>query len=154
MNSPFYELGFKTYKFRLKSDNEKHQIFDEFRKKWIVCTPEEWVRQNLLKLLVLEYNFPTNLISVEKSLSVSGRNFRFDALIYDREYKPLMIVECKAPTVCLKQEVFDQIWNYNYIIGAPFFFITNGITIVMGHNHKKEGVKFFDRILEYSELTI
>lgn len=152
MNSLFNNLGFKTYEFKIKTENEKKLIFDEFRKKWIVCTPEEWVRQNLIKLLIIEYNFPINLVSVERSLAVAGRQYRFDALIYNREFKPLMIVECKAPSVILKQEVFDQIWNYNYKIEAPYFFITNGITIVMGKCDKAEGVKFFDKIKSFDEL--
>ncbi|MDD3739769.1 MAG: type I restriction enzyme HsdR N-terminal domain-containing protein [Bacteroidales bacterium] len=152
MTNPFNILGFKTYEFKLKSEAEKNLIYDEFRKTWIVCTPEEWVRQNLLKFLVSEFGFPVNLVSVEKSLSVAGRKYRFDALIYNKEFKPLMIIECKAPSVSLKQEVFDQIWNYNYKIGAPYFFITNGLTIVMGECVKNGGVKFFEKIKSFNDL--
>ncbi|HOZ29832.1 MAG TPA: type I restriction enzyme HsdR N-terminal domain-containing protein [Bacteroidales bacterium] len=153
MSNPFNNLGFKTFEFKLKTDAGKNCIFDEFRKKWIVCTPEEWVRQNLIKLLISDYSFPISLVSIERELTVAGRKYRFDALVYNKEFKPLMIIECKAPTVTLKQDVFDQIWNYNYVIEAPFFFITNGLTIVMGKCDKVKGVEFFDRIKKFDELV-
>ncbi|MDR2009152.1 MAG: type I restriction enzyme HsdR N-terminal domain-containing protein [Bacteroidales bacterium] len=151
-NSPFYELCFPERKFRLKKEAEKFFIYDELRKKWIICTPEEWVRQNLLKYLVSELKFPQNLIAVEKSLSIAGRTYRFDALVYDRNINPLVIVECKSPVVPLDQKVFDQIWNYNYEISAPFFIVTNGLSFLMGKCSVETGVKFFDETVEYDIL--
>ncbi len=152
MNSPLVSLCYNTYDFRMKDDSGKLMIFDELRKKWLVCTPEEWVRQNLIKFLVAEFDFPINLIALEKSLVLAGRNYRFDALIYNKDIFPLMIIECKAPSVKLEQAVFDQIWNYNYEIGAPFFLITNGISFVMGECRKNEDVKFFTEVKSFSQL--
>jgi len=152
MNSPFYQLCFPEYKFELKKDGSNILIFDELRTKWIACTPEEWVRQNLIKYLIYELNFPKNLIAIEKSLIIANRKFRFDILIYDKNYHPLLLVECKAPTIDLTQKTFDQIWNYNYQIEAPFFIVTNGIGFIMGKCSKKSGVEFFRETVKYDEI--
>jgi hypothetical protein len=152
MSSPFVNLCYTTYSFRLKKLGVKDQIFDEIRKKWLVCTPEEWVRQNLIKFLIDKHSFPVNLVALEKSLIVAGRNYRFDALVFDREFNPLMIIECKAPSVKLEQKVFDQIWNYNYEINAPFFLITNGLNFVMGECKPETGIKFFPEVMNYDQL--
>lgn len=152
MNNPFADLCYNTYDFRLKNENGKIIIFDELRKKWLVCTPEEWVRQNLIRFLISEFAFPANLIALEKSLVVAGRNYRFDALVYDKEVNPLMIIECKAPSVKLEQAVFDQIWNYNYEIGAPYFLITNGMNFIMGECRRGKDITFFPEVKSYSQL--
>ncbi len=152
MSNPFHRLAFPEYEFRLQKSNEKAMIFDEFRKKWIVCTPEEWVRQNLLKFLVNNCNFPPAMIAIEKGLKIAGRDYRFDALVYSRDYKPLLIIECKAPEVKLDQSVFDQIWNYNYEIEAPYFLVTNGLGFIMGKVSPKNGVEYFDKPARYEEL--
>jgi hypothetical protein len=153
MNSPFTRLCYNTYDFRFKKETGKVLIFDELRKKWLVCTPEEWVRQNLIKFLIAEFDFPANFIALEKSLSVAGRNYRFDALVYDKDVMPLMIIECKAPSVKLEQAVFDQIWNYNYEIGAPYFLITNGLNFVMGECRRDQEIKFFPDVKIFSQLV-
>lgn len=152
MSNPFCRLAFPEYDFRFKKVENKILIFDEFRKKWVVCTPEEWVRQNLLRFLVKEYGYPISMISVEKGLKIAGRDYRFDALVYSREYKPLLIIECKAPEVRLGQEVFDQIWNYNYQIEAPYFLITNGLGFIMGKVSQENGVEYFEKPASFDEL--
>lgn len=152
MSNPLTNLCFPNFDFRLKKEGSKIQIFDELRKKWLVCTPEEWVRQNLIKFLIEVYSYPQNLISIEKGLKVAERSYRFDALVFDREYKPLLIIECKAPEVKLTQDVFDQIWNYNYEIGAPFFLITNGIGFIMGKFSKENGAEFFEEPASFEDL--
>ena len=128
-------------------------IFDEIRKKWIVCTPEEWVRQNLVRFLVQDCAYPQALVALEKQVLVAERSLRFDALIYDREFSPLMLIECKAPTVKLTQKVFDQIWHYNYEIKAPFFIVTNGIDFIMGRYDAGKGVEFFETVKAFEELV-
>ncbi len=152
MTEKFPQLCFPPYQFRLKKEDDKSYIFDEIRKKWIVCTPEEWVRQNLVRFLIQDCAYPQALIALEKQVIIAERNLRFDALTYDREFKPLMIIECKAPTVKLTQKVFDQIWNYNLEIMAPFFIVTNGIDFVMGKYDRNKGVEFFDRVKLFKEL--
>lgn len=153
MKTKFPILSYKTYDFRLKEENGKLNIFDEFRKKWLVCTPEEWVRQNLIRFLIEEFGFPANLIAIEKSLSLAGRNYRFDALVYDRQFSPLMIIECKSPYVKLEQKVFDQIWTYNYEINAPYYLLTNGIAFIMGECRSGKSPNFFKQVKSFDELV-
>ena len=153
MNPNFPILCFPPYDFRMKSEAGKAMIFDEIRKKWIVCTPEEWVRQNLVRFLVQDCAYPQALVALEKQVLVAERSLRFDALIYDREFSPLMLIECKAPTVKLTQKVFDQIWHYNYEIKAPFFIVTNGIDFIMGRYNAGKGVEFFETVKAFEELV-
>ena len=153
MNNPLQHLCFPDYDFRLKKVDSKISIFDELRKKWLVCTPEEWVRQNLIKFLINKYNYPPNLIAIEKGLSLAGRDYRFDALVFDGEFKPLLIIECKAPSIKLSQDTFDQIWTYNYEIKAPYFLITNGVTFIMGKYSKENDIEFFDSPKSFEELV-
>ncbi len=148
----FPQLCFPGYEFRLKTEGGKPCIFDEIRRKWVTCTPEEWVRQNLVRFLVQDCVYPQALVALEKQVVVAERNLRFDALVYNREIKPLMIIECKAPTVKLTQKVFDQIWHYNLEIMAPYFLVTNGIDLVMGQYDREKGVEFFERVKAFEEL--
>ena len=146
-------LCFPQYDFRMKSDAGKTLIFDEIRRRWIVCTPEEWVRQNLVRFLVQDCAYPQAFVALEKQVKVADRSLRFDALIYDREINPLMLIECKAPSVKLTQKVFDQIWHYNYEVRAPFFIVTNGIDLAMGRYDASSGVEIFDRVKAFDELV-
>jgi len=150
----FTKLCFPEYDFKFKKEKEKILIFDEIRIKWIVCTPEEWVRQNLLKYLIIELNFPKNFVAIEKSIVLAGRTLRFDALIYNKEFQPFVIIECKAPNVNITQNTFDQILNYNYEVGAKYFLITNGLTLIMGKIDKNKNVVFCKEMLNYETLLI
>jgi type I site-specific restriction-modification system R (restriction) subunit len=152
MSNDFGNLCFPEHEFKLKKENAQTLIFDELRTKWIICTPEEWVRQNLIKFLITDLKYPKNLISIEKGLNFAGRKYRFDALLFDKNFMPLMLIECKAPNVKLNQKVFDQIWNYNYEISSPFFLVTNGIGFIAGKCSIKSGVVFFKQMPSFDEL--
>jgi hypothetical protein len=119
-------LNLPTYFFRIKQGKEKKYIFDEIRRRYVVLTPEEWVRQHLVKYLVHVKHFPQLLISVEKGFSQLRRKQRYDLLIYDRNGRPLMIAECKAPAMEINQNAFDQASRYNVKHKAPFMLISNG----------------------------
>ena len=119
-------LNLPTYFFRIKQGKEKKYIFDEIRRRYVVLTPEEWVRQHLVKYLVEVKHFPQLLISVEKGFSQLRRKQRYDLLIYDRNGQPLMIAECKAPAMEINQNAFDQASRYNAKHKAPYMLITNG----------------------------
>lgn len=112
--------------FRIKTEAGKDYIFDSFRKKWLVLTPEEWVRQNFLQYLVQELKYPISLIAVEKEFRFGEMNRRFDILIYNAEHQPWMMVECKAPEITLDQSVLEQVLRYNISIPVPYLVITNG----------------------------
>lgn len=120
-------LNFPAFEFRFKKQNEKTYIFDPFRKKMVVLTPEEWVRQNALRFLVEHKNYPKNWLAVEKEININGLKRRYDALIFDSNEKVHLLIEFKAPSIKINQKTFDQIAAYNYLLGAPFLFISNGI---------------------------
>ena len=122
------KLNLPAYKFRISGTQKNNTlIFDTFRKKFVSLTPEEWVRQHILRFLTEEKNVPKVLISVEAGININKLVKRYDALIYDRKGKPWMIVECKAPSVAINQSVFDQVVVYNQTVRAKYILVTNGL---------------------------
>ena len=122
------QLNLPNYTFKLKS-NEKHTlIFDELRKKNVVLTPEEWVRQHFVRYLIEEKKYPVSLIGLEKQLIINNRKKRTDILIFSpSDGSPDIIVECKAPHIKISQATFDQIARYNLKLNANFLVVTNGL---------------------------
>lgn len=121
------QLNLPAYQFKLKS-NEKHTlIFDKIRKKYVVLTPEEWVRQHFVYFLLEEKKYPISLIAVEKQLTVNNLKKRSDILVFSPNGTPNIIVECKAPSVKITQETFDQIARYNLKLQANYLIVTNGL---------------------------
>jgi hypothetical protein len=107
--------------------NKQKYIYDRFRKKNVVFTPEEWVRQHLACYLTINKKFPVSLIALEVGLEVNNLKKRADIVVYDRYGKPLLLAECKAPEVNITQAVFDQICIYNLSLKVPYLLITNGL---------------------------
>ena len=112
--------------FRIKNEAGKEFIFDVLRKKWIILTPEEWVRQNFVQYLIQEKNYPSTLIAIEKEIQVGELKKRFDVLVYDAIHQPWMMIECKAATIKLDNSVLQQILRYNITVPVSFIIITNG----------------------------
>lgn len=123
----FAALNFPKYDFKVKTLNESTQIFDVFRKKYIVLTPEEWVRQHLATYLVKEKKYAKGLVEIEKSLSLNNMQKRADILISDRNGKPYLLAECKAFSVKITQDTFEQIARYNMVFKVPFLVVSNGL---------------------------
>ncbi len=147
-------LNLPTYFFRIKEDKGKKYIFDEIRRRFVLLTPEEWVRQHLVNYLITVKKFPLPLISVEKGFSSNRRKQRFDLLIFDRKGEPLMIAECKAPDVEINQQVFDQASRYNNRYKADYMLITNGLKHYCCHiNKQNRQYKFLPDIPEYPEMS-
>jgi len=121
------KLNLPTYPFKFKMLGQITQIFDIVRKKYTSLTPEEWVRQHMIHYLIHEKSFPASLMGVEKGLVYNGLKKRVDILIYDRNARPFMIVECKAPSVKLSQNVLDQASVYNLQLHVQYLLITNGL---------------------------
>lgn len=121
------KLNLPSYTFKTKSNENKMLIFDNLRKKYVVLTPEEWVRQHFVEYLVKEKNYPVSLIAIEKQLTINNRKKRTDILIFNSNGKPNIIVECKAPSVKITQDTFDQIARYNLKLDADYLVITNGL---------------------------
>ena len=121
-------IQFPEPNFRLKKEKEKDFIFDPLRKKWLLLTPEEWVRQNFVQYLVQVKNYPADLIAQEKVLQLGELKKRFDILVYDKQHRPWMMIECKAPEIKLDEGVLQQVLRYHISIPVGFLIITNGET--------------------------
>ena len=117
-------LNFPEYVFRLR----KNQIFDPARRKFVALTPEEWVRQHVIRYLAETGGYPLSLMAVEAQMELNSLRKRVDILVYGKDTKPLLIVECKAPSVKISQAVFDQAARYNLKAGAAYYFLSNGLT--------------------------
>ena len=145
-------LNLPTYEFNIKKDAGRLLIFDKLRRKFLVLTLEEWVRQNIIRYLIEEKNYPSGLISSEAGIKVNTLQRRYDGLIYTKDKKPLVLLECKAPNVKINQKVFDQIFAYNTQITAPFLLITNGLQHFFLKVDKDREVKFEKSIPSYKEI--
>ena len=121
------ELNFPRYSFRLKNSENKVAVFDELRKKFVLLTPEEWVRQHVVQFLLQEKNFPKSLLNVEKQLKVHDLIKRYDVLAYRPNGSIHLVVECKAASVPITQDTFDQIARYNLALKATYLMVTNGL---------------------------
>lgn len=146
-------LNLPPFAYKFKTLDGKAGLYDVFRRRYVVITPEEWVRQHLLHFLVTEKTFPMNFISVEKELLVEGMKRRYDAVVYDADFKPLLLVECKAPHVALTQEVFDQAARYNRPLGVPYILVSNGLQHLMAKvDHEAGRYVFAQELLAYADL--
>ena len=121
------QLNFPSYKFRFKNSENKLSIFDEIRKKFILLTPEEWVRQHCVLFLIQEKQYPKSLINVEKELVINDRKKRYDIVIFHTDGSINILIECKAPHISITQKTFDQIAQYNLKLDADLLMVTNGL---------------------------
>jgi hypothetical protein len=121
------KLNFYSYSFRFKNSENKVSIFDEIRKKFIILTPEEWVRQHVVQFLLQEKKYPISHINVEKILKVNGLRKRYDVVVFNPDGSIYILIECKAPKIKIAQATFDQIARYNMTMNAQFLMVTNGL---------------------------
>ena len=124
----FPKLNLPDYKFNIRSDGENYKIFDRIRNIFVVLTPEEWVRQNIVNHLITELNYPKNRISNESSIYYNNLSKRCDTIVYDDKFKPFVICEYKSYKIEIFQKVFDQIATYNCELNVPYLLVSNGLT--------------------------
>ncbi|MDD5570323.1 MAG: type I restriction enzyme HsdR N-terminal domain-containing protein [Bacteroidales bacterium] len=147
------KLNLPEYEFIYKTDDSSTFIYDELRRKYISLTPEEWVRQNFIQHLIHDKKFPKSLIAIEKAVKYNKLIKRFDLLVYDKSGKPLVIVECKAPSVEISQNTFDQIARYNMTLKVKYLIVTNGINhYCCKMDYKKNDYSFLKEIPNYKFL--
>lgn len=120
-------LNLPEFEPKIIKESGKYRIFDLIRKKYVVLTPEEWVRQHFIHYMLKALNYPKSLIKVESGLKVNALQKRSDILVHDREGKAWMLVECKSPEIGLDQRAFNQASVYNMTVGAKFIVVTNGM---------------------------
>lgn len=141
LNLPEYDLKIR------RSPEGKHEVFDPFRKKYIIVTPEEWVRQNFLQYLINEKEYPASLIAVEKGLKINQLQKRFDAVVFNNRRIPVVLIEFKSTDVKLSQKVFDQIAMYNLKMKVKYLIISNGLThYCCEMNHELNTYRFLEEI--------
>jgi hypothetical protein len=144
------KLNLPTYNFKFKSSENKTLIFDKLRKKYMVLTPEEWVRQHFIYFLIEEKKYPVSLIAIEKQLTINNLKKRSDILVFNTDGKPEIIVECKAPSIKITQDAFDQIARYNLKLKAKYLVVTNGLEhFYCKMDFKKETYIFLKMIPDY-----
>ena len=146
------KLNLPEYAFRTKMEEGKQLIFDSIRKKFIVLTPEEWVRQNFIQYLIKEKKYPESLMAVEKQIMVNNKQQRFDLLIYLRNGQPYLIAEFKASNVKITQETFDQVVRYNMALRVERVVVSNGLQhFACEIDYAKNSFKYLPEIPVFSE---
>ena len=131
--------------------DDRHTIWDPLRKKEVVLTPEEEVRQWCIGVLSRSMCVPMHMMMSEAGFKLGGKSFRADVLVYDRKAQPLMVVECKRPEVALTQAVLDQAIRYNVALNVKYIMITNG-TKTFICRRKDAGFVFIDKVPVYDEM--
>ncbi len=140
-------LNLPKVALKIKSVEGTIQVFGQVRKKYFVLTPEEWVRQHFIYYLNKEKNYPMGLMQVEKMIKYNSMQTRADIVLYNKEGKSNMIVECKAPEVKITQDTFNQIAKYNFQLKVDFLVVTNGIKhYCCQMDYEKNEITFLDDI--------
>lgn len=140
-------LNLPQVKLKLTQKGEKLFVWDDFRMKQVVLTPEEWVRQHFLHFLSNDKGVPKSLIAVEQGIQVNTMTRRCDAVIYNREGSPIAIVECKAPEIPLTEKTLQQIAQYNFKLRVNYLILTNGLqTITAFVNAEKKTIEYLEEV--------
>jgi len=146
------QLKYSNYKISTRQKAQQ-EIWDIIRRKWIVLTPEEWVRQHFIHYLITEKQVPSTLISVEKKVILNKLTKRMDIVLYNRNGNPYMIVECKRDSIALSTAVFQQAAVYNLPLKVSYLAITNGIEVLSAEiNHEKHSFELIDGLPDLSSL--
>ena len=147
------KLNFNNYSFRFKNSENKVSIFDEIRKKFILLTPEEWVRVHVIRFLIEEKNYPKSYINVEKVVKINGMNNRYDIVVFNKDGSIFLLIECKAPEIKIDQKTFDQIARYNMILKANYLMVTNGLNHYFCEmDFEKEQYTFLRELPDFSNF--
>lgn len=147
------QLNFPPADLRIRQQNDRMEVFDPLRRKFVQLTNEEWVRQNLINYLATDRKVPMTMMASERGLLVNKMPKRFDLLIFSSNGSPIMIVECKAPHVTVNEDVFYQAARYNITLQVDYLLITNGLEHHCIHvNYKTGETQFLKEIPLYNDL--
>lgn len=145
------ELNLPSADIRLERRDGRLFIWDFVRRRWVTLTPEEWVRQHFSHWMTEHLGYPLARLGHEISLELNGMQRRADAVFYDHEGLPLVIVEFKAPHISISQKTFDQISHYNMVLQVPYLIISNGLQHFCLHV-REDGMEFLREIPRYGEI--
>lgn len=147
-------LNFPACNFRIRESEQRLEIFDIIRKRFVALTPEEWVRQHLIHFMHFEKNVPLYMMAVERGIRVNSLLRRFDLLVFATGGKPVMIAECKAPAVALSEETLFQASAYNMALKVEYLLITNGLDHYCAKvSYEKNSLDFLSGIPDYQSLS-
>ncbi len=147
------KLNLPEYSFTIRQNKTRKEIFDPVRGKYVTLTPEEWVRQNFIRFLIEERNYPSSLIAIEKGLTVNKKPRRFDAVAYDNTGMPLVLIEFKSANVAITQKVFEQIAIYNQLLKVKYLIVSNGLKhYCCKVDFEKRSISFLENIPEFNLL--
>lgn len=146
-------LNLPPYNISIRKHGNRDQIFDILRRKFVALTPEEWVRQHFVHYLTEHKGYPMMLLANEVQLKVGDKTVRADSVLYDNHLQPRMIIEYKAPTIKLAQEVFDQISVYNLLLHVDYLIVSNGLqTYCCKMDYDNQKYLFLTDIPDYQKL--
>ncbi|MDD4728802.1 MAG: type I restriction enzyme HsdR N-terminal domain-containing protein, partial [Dysgonamonadaceae bacterium] len=145
------QLNLPIFEPKLKKIKEDIFIFDLIRKKYLLLTPEEWVRQSFLNYLINHKGYPFSLMENEAIIQLNNMTRRCDTVVYNNLLEPLVIIEYKRPDVKIDQQVFDQIVRYNIVLRVKFLIISNGVShYCCKINYENQTYDFLESIPDYS----
>jgi len=149
------EINLPEYSFRYKDLGQRKYIFDSFRKKYVLLTPEENVRQHFAHFLADSMNYPAGRIGLEVSLKYGSIERRCDIVVYNNNRKPSLIVECKSANIIINESVFDQVVRYHMVLQSPFIAVTNGQRHFCCRLNKDTGKwEFLNSFPSYKEIEM
>lgn len=147
------QLNLPIQQLKIKDDNGIIKIYDSLRSKYLVLTPEEWVRQNFVSFLISEKYFPASLMSNEIALKFNNMTRRCDTVVFNKKGEPFVIIEYKAPNIKISQQVFDQIVRYNMVLKADYLIVSNGLQhYCCKIDYSNNSYQFLKDLPDYSEL--
>lgn len=146
------QLNLPSFAIKIKEENGISYIFDQIRKKYLVLTPEEWVRQHLIHYLKNVKNYPGSLMKLEGGLKLNHLQKRSDILLFNKHGEKILLVECKAPSVKINQDTFDQIARYNFVHKVEWLLVSNGMQhFCCRIDYKKKTYSFVQELPDYTD---
>lgn len=128
LTTPPPPLNLPPADLSLRSGRKGVEVYDVLRGKWVVLTPEEWVRQHFVHYLTGHLGYPAAMMANEVGINLNSTSRRCDTVVYTPSLEPLMIVEYKAPSVKIDRVVFEQIVRYNIVLQVPYLMVSNGMS--------------------------
>ncbi len=145
-------LSYPPSYFKYKIENGKRYIQCLIRRRYFILTPEEWVRQNFLNYLIEAKNYPNSLISVEKTIKVGALKKRYDIVVYNANFEPEIIVECKEAKIKISEQTLFQLLQYNSVLNTKIWILSNGLETYCAQSNNNE-ITWLDDVPPYSKLS-
>jgi hypothetical protein len=148
-------LQLPPYPFKITDDNGRLTLFDDIRKKHILLTPEEWVRQHFVQYLINQKGYPKSLIKLEGGLKLHGKARRTDIVVFNTTGERILLIECKAPSVKIDQRVFDQVARYNIVHKVSLLAVSNGLEHYYCRiNFESRDYTFIEELPRYGDIYL